>query len=59
MESEKHDHAKMVHFDIQTMLEKVVFLNIAPSLSSGDHIFDKAKYMEQSCLNQASAITFD
>ena len=41
------------------MLEKVVFSNIAPSLSSGDYIFDKAKYMEQSCLNQVSAITFD
>ena len=33
------------------MLEKVFCSNIAPSLSSRDHLFYKAEYMRQSCLN--------
>ena len=41
------------------MLEKVTCSNIAPSLSSGNHIFYKAEYMGQSCPNQVWAITFD
>ena len=34
------------------MLEKTFCSNIAPSLSSGNHLFYKAEYMGQSCLNQ-------
>ena len=41
------------------MLEKVFCSNIAPSLSSGNHLFYKAEYMGQSCPNQVWAITFD
>ena len=41
------------------MLEKVFCSNIAPSLSSGKHLFYKAEYMGQSCPNQVWAITFD
>ena len=33
------------------MLEKVFCSNVAPSLSSGNHLFYKAEYMGQSCLN--------
>ena len=41
------------------MLEKAFCSNIAPSLSSGNHLFYKAEYMGQSCPNQVWAITFD
>ena len=41
------------------MLEKTFCSNIAPSLSSGNHLFYKAEYMGQSCPNQVWAITFD
>ena len=41
------------------MLEKVFCSNIAPSLSSGNHLFYKAEYMGRSCPNQVWAITFD
>ena len=41
------------------MLEKVFCSNIAPSLSSGNHLFYKAEYMGQSCPNQVWAITFE
>ena len=41
------------------MLEKVFCSNIAPSLSSGNHLFYKAVYMGQGCPNQVWAITFD
>ena len=41
------------------MSEKVFCSNIAPSLSSGNHLFYKAEYMGQSCPNQVWAITFD
>ena len=41
------------------MLEKVFCSNVAPSLSSGNHLFYKAEYMGQSCPNQVWAITFD
>ena len=34
------------------MLEKAFCSNIAPSLSSGSHLFYKAKYMGRSCPNQ-------
>jgi len=44
--------------DIQ-MLEKVFCSNIAPSLSSGNHLFYKAEYMGRSCPNQVWTITFD
>ena len=41
------------------MLEKVFCSNVAPSLSSGNHLFYKAEYMGRSCPNQVWAITFD
>ena len=41
------------------MLEKVFCSNIAPSLSSGNHLFYKAEYMGQNCLCQVWAITLD
>ena len=41
------------------MLEKVFCSNIAPSLSSGNHLFYKAEYMGRSCPNQVWTITFD
>ena len=41
------------------MLEKVFCSNIALSLSSGNHLFDKAEYMWRSCPYQVWAITFD
>ena len=41
------------------MLEKAFCSNIAPLLSSGNHLFYKAEYMGQSCPNQVWAITFD
>ena len=41
------------------MLEKAFCSNIAPSLSSGNHLFYKAEYMGRSCPNQVWAITFD
>ena len=41
------------------MLKKVFCSNIAPSLSSGNHLFYKAEYMGWSCPNQVWAITFD
>ena len=41
------------------IFEKVFCSNIAPSLSSGNHLFYKAKYMGRSCPNQVWAITFD
>ena len=41
------------------MLEKAFCSNIAPSLSSGTHLFYKAEYMGRSYLNQVWAITFD
>ena len=41
------------------MLEKAFCLNIAPSLSSGTHLFYKTEYMGRSYLNQVWAITFD
>ena len=41
------------------VLEKVFCSNIAPSLSSGNNLFDKAEYIGQSCLCQVWAITFD
>ena len=47
-----------LHFDKQ-ILEKMFCSNIAPSLSSGNHLFYKAEYMGQSCPNQVWAITFD
>ena len=40
------------------MLEKVFSSNIAPSLSSGNHLFYKAEYMGQSCPNQVGAGTW-
>ena len=48
----------MLQFDKQ-MLEKVFWSNIAPSLSSGNHLFYKAEYMGRSCPNQVWTITFD
>ena len=47
----------MLHFDKQ-MLEKVFCSNIAPSLSSGNHLFYMAEYMGRSCPKQVWAITF-
>ena len=41
------------------MLDMAFCSNIAPSLSSGNHLFYKAEYMGQSCPNQVWAITFD
>ena len=41
------------------MLEKAFCSNIAPSLSSGNHLFYKAEYMGRSCPNQVWTITFD
>ena len=41
------------------MLEKVFCSNISPSLSSGNQLFYKVKYMGRSCLCQDVAITFD
>ena len=41
------------------MLEKAFCSNIAPSLSSGTHLFYKAEYMGRSYLNQVWGITFD
>ena len=41
------------------ILETVFCSNIAPSLSSGNHLFYKAEYMGQSCPNQVWTITFD
>ena len=41
------------------MLEKAFCSNIAPSLSSGTHLFYKAEYMGRSCLNQVWALAFD
>ena len=41
------------------MLEKAFCSNIAPSLSSGNHLFYKAEYMGRSYLNQVWGITFD
>ena len=48
----------VLHFDEQ-MLEMEFCLNVAPSLSSGNHLFYKAECMGQSCPNQVWAITFD
>ena len=53
---------RAILFDIlidKQILEKVFCSNIAPSLSSGNHLFYKAEYMGQSCPNQVWAITFD
>ena len=47
------------HLDYKQMLEKAFCSNIAPSLSSGNHLFYKAEYMGQSCPIQVWAITFD
>ena len=41
------------------MLQKVFCSNIAPSLSSGNHLVCKAEYMGRSCHRQVWAITFD
>ena len=41
------------------MLHQVFCSNFAPSLSSGNHLFYKAKFMGRSCLCQVWAITFD
>ena len=41
------------------MLHYVFCSNIAPSLSSGNHLFYKGEYMGRSCPNQVWAITFD
>ena len=41
------------------MLEKVFCSNIAPSLSSRNHLFYKAEYMGQSCLNKVLTLLFD
>ena len=41
------------------MLEKVFCLNIAPSFSSGNHLFHKVEYIGRSCLCQVVAKTFD
>ena len=41
------------------ILHWVFCSNIAPSLSSGNHLFYKAEYMRRSCPNQVWAITFD
>ena len=41
------------------MLHLVFRSNIAPSLSSGNHLFYKAEYMRRGCPNQVWAITFD
>ena len=41
------------------MLHYVFCSNIAPSLSSGNHLFYKAEYMGRSCSYQVWTITFD
>ena len=41
------------------MLEKAFCSNIAPSLSSGNHLLYKAEYMGRSCPNQVLVITCD
>ena len=42
------------------MLEKVFCSNIAPSLTSANHLSDKAEYMDGAkYLNQVWALTFD
>ena len=44
--------ADLCYFFIdEQMLQKVFCSNIAPSLSSRSHLFYKAEYMKQSCLN--------
>ena len=58
LEFPKYPDSFMLHFDKQ-MLKKAFCSNIAPSLSSGTHLFYKAEYMGQSYLNQVGAITFD
>ena len=41
------------------MLEKAFCSNIAPSLSSGNHLFFLTEYMGQNRLNQVWALTFN
>ena len=45
------------HTNVRKCVE--ICLNIAPFLSSGNHLFCKAEYMGRSYLNQVWAITFD
>ena len=54
-----HRSSKSTFGANKQMLQKVFCSNIAPSLSSGNHLFYKAEYMGQSCPNQVWAITFD
>ena len=61
--SNKKKHFLRVHLCYilidKQMLYKVFCSNIAPSLSSGNHLFYKAEYMGRSCPNQVWTITFD